>query len=324
MSLQVITLSKRYADIWILRDVSFEAERGKITGLFGVSGSGKTTVLKTIAGIEKTNGGTVTFDSKNASGLSREARNFYFSVPASSFLSSLLKSDGSAQLSGGERAAANVENALASDAEVLLLDDPFCSMDSFTKHKYFEKLRKSVNEKNLAVVFATSNYDDVFALCDSVAVLGGGGEIIQTGTPQDVYSEPRSYAVARITGRNNLFEARRLTSSKAEHPQFQTLTGEHRLVVEKIERNALGSINQNVWLCIRPEHISIAFGASFPEDNLLMAVITGVQLMGSTTLVELNANGLVLHALVLRLVGLNIGDECMLGLPPNWIQVLKS
>lgn len=323
MSLLVSKLSKRHGDKWIFRDVSFNAERGKILGLFGVSGSGKTTILKAVAGMDKASG-SVSFDSNDVTRLSRDARNFHFAgTPVRSFFGGLIKSDSSTNLSSGERAAIVIAEALISTKDLLLLDDPFCSMDDFLKQEFSQKLRRLVENRNLSVVFATGSYEDVFTICDKVAVLAGG-EIKQAGTPQDVYAAPVSYAVAKITGRNNLFEARRLTSSKSDNPQFQTLLGEHRLGAEKKELRALGAINQSVWLGIRPEHVSIAFGASFPEDNLLKAVITGVQLLGSTTLVELESNGLTLHALVLRLVGLNVGDECMLGLPPDRIQVLKS
>jgi ABC-type Fe3+/spermidine/putrescine transport system ATPase subunit len=106
--------------------------------------------------------------------------------------------------------------------------------------------------------------------------------------------------------------------------EFQTLTGDHRLQVDKTEKSLLGAITNNVTLAIRPEHISISFGASFPEDNLLKAEIVGIEYQGATTRLKLKANGLILEALVLRLVGLNIGDECMVGLPPDRILVLKS
>lgn len=323
MSLQISKLSQRSRDKRILRDVSFNVERGKVLGLFGVSGSGKTTILKAVAGLDKA-GGSISFDSNDVTGLARDVRNFHFAAPpARSFLGGFVKNDSSTQLSSGERAAVMIADALESINEVLLLDDPFCSMDDFLKQEFSQKLRKLVESRNLSVVLATSSYEDVLTHCDSVALLAGG-EIIQTGTPQQVYSNPISYEAARITGANNLFEARRFTSNKSENPQFQTLFGEHRLGVEKMERSALGAINQNVWLGIRPEHVSIAFGASFPEDNLLKAVITGVHLLGSTTIVELDAKGLKLSALVLRLVGLSVGDECMLGLPTDRIQVFKS
>ncbi len=323
MSLQVSKLSKRFGEKWVLRDVSLYAERGKILGLFGVSGSGKTTILRAVAGLDR-GSGSVSFDSNEVTNLASEARNFHLAAPpARSFLGSFVRSDSSTQLSSGERAAIVFAEALESTKDVLLLDDPFCSMDDFLKQKFSKKLRKLGENRNISVVFATSDYEEVFNYCDTVAVLSGGG-IILTGTPQQVYSNPVSFEAARITGRNNLFEARRLTSSKSANPRFQTLVGEHRLGVEKMELRTLGAINQNVWLGIRPEHVSIAFGASFPEDNLLKAVITGVQPMGSTTLVDLDSNGLTLQALVLRLVGLKVGDECMLGLPPDRIQVLKN
>ena len=89
-------------------------------------------------------------------------------------------------------------------------------------------------------------------------------------------------------------------------------------------QSSIGAITAPLTLTIRPEHISISFGASFPEDNLLKAKITDVQYLGATTRLKLDANGLILEAVVLRLVGLNIGDECMVGLPPDRILVLKN
>src|SRR4030095_7170001 len=102
--------------------------------------------------------------------------------------------------------------------------------------------------------------------------------------------QPSSRVVAEITGRNNLFAARRLTSSKAEIPEFHTIDGGHRLFAQHIERGSLGALNQNVTLGIRPEQVSISFGASFPADNLLKAQVTGVKFLGATTLVDLDAD----------------------------------
>ena len=196
-------------------------------------------------------------------------------------------------------------------------------MDKQKREFYFAELRQRTRDKNLTVVFTTNDFDEIFALCDKVAVLAKG-EIQQFDVPREVYEKPVNAEVARITGRNNLITARRLSSSKKETPEFLTLDGDHRVFADRPEKSALGAITQNVCLAIRPEHISISFGASFPEDNLLKATITEIIFQGSTTLVKLDANGLMLIALVLRLVGLNIGDECMVGLPPDRILVLKD
>jgi putrescine transport system ATP-binding protein len=158
---------------------------------------------------------------------------------------------------------------------------------------------------------------------DEIAVLESGS-ISRIGSPEEIYEAPATRHVASITGRCNIFEARRLTSSKTDIPEFQTICGAHRLFAEKADIAKLGSINRNISLAIRPENISISFGASFPEDNLLRAVVTKIQYLGETTSIEFDCSGLSLEALVFRLVGLHIGDECMLGLPPDRVRILKE
>jgi ABC-type Fe3+/spermidine/putrescine transport system ATPase subunit len=319
MSLKASNLSKLYDNNWILRDVSFEAERGEIFGLFGASGCGKTTILNILAGAEKSNGGTIHLDSSERS---KTDRNYAFAgqSPAPSWKQFF--GSGKSRPSGSEQAEA-VKHDIETAQNVLLLDDAFSCMDHMQKLESMSLLRKAAGEKSLAIVFATSNFDDILLFCDKVAVISDS-EIKQIGTPHEVYLEPVCYSVARIAGRNNLFEARRVTSSKAETPQFQTIEGSHKLSIQKVEKKFLGALNQNVSLGIRPEHISISFGASFPEDNLIRAKITGVQFQGATTLVELDADGLKLDVLVLRLVGLKSGDECMLGMPPDRIAIYKD
>ena len=127
-----------------------------------------------------------------------------------------------------------------------------------------------------------------------------------------------------MVGTNNLVSARRLSSTDAELPEFQTIDGGHRLLSRVTAKASLGAINQNVTLAIRPEHVSISFDASFPEDNVLKAVVTKVTFLGATTLVTLDAGGLTLDSRVFRVVGLNVADECMIAIPPHRIQVLKS
>ena len=324
MSLIINNLSKKYDNNLVIRDVSLKVEPGEILGLFGVVAEGKTTIIRILAGIEPLNDGAIFHNSKDLTNLSCEERGFHYpKLTNDAFWKSIFKTQKSSQLADGEGQVLALEHALQNASDVLLLDNQFCFMDRITREKNCEKLRAVVKEKNLAVVFATNDYNEVFSICDRVSVLHNG-EIRQTGTPREVFERPNSVAVARVTGRNNLIEARRLTSNQSAMPEFQTLVGEHRLFTDAVERNALGAINQTVTLAIRPEHISISFGASFPEDNLLKAKITGISFLGATTLIKLNADGLELEALVLRLVGLNVGEECMVGLPPDRVLVLKD
>lgn len=298
-----------------MRDVSFDVERGEILGLFGPSGAGKTAILDSLRGTSKVAMGSIFLDGRDITTTNRNG-----SVDAAEFADGSIwdrlfkKDDGRLR---------SLHRAIASAKNVLLLDEVFCGLDQGSREEAVAKLRSAVSEKNLSVIFASNDYERILDVCDRAAVIVRG-EILQVGTPHDIYEKPASRVVADITGRNNLFAARRLTSSKVEMPEFHTIDGGHRLFAQRIERGSLGALNQNVTLAIRPEHISISFGASFPEDNLLKATVTRVRFLGPTTLIELDADGLKLEALVLRLVGLDVGDECMVGLPPDRILILKD
>ncbi|HEX8737388.1 MAG TPA: ABC transporter ATP-binding protein [Pyrinomonadaceae bacterium] len=324
MPLKLDKVSRRAGDRWILRDFSLEATEGEIFGLLGANGAGKSVALRLIAGREKPNSGQFFFGG-DVTGDSAKARNFTLlsdeeNKSAWKNLFKPAKPDG---LSGGERQTSDFEKALQNTEKVLLLDNPFACLDPVSREESIAKLKKTAREKNLVVILAINDFEEAFLACDRLGVLHKG-EIIQTGTPRQLYEQPNSVAVAALLGRNNLITARRVTFNNQPIPEFQTLTGDHRLQTGKMERTTLGTITSDVTLMIRPEHISISFGASFPEDNLLKAEIASVQYCGATTRVKLDANGLTLEALVLRLVGLNPGDECLVGLPPDRILVLKS
>jgi ABC-type sugar transport system ATPase subunit len=203
-----------------------------------------------------------------------------------------------------------------------LIDAPICGAEPRVKGEFFEKAHSAAREGDLVVIYASNDFAEMFR-CEGAAVLEAG-LLRQTGTPQELYENPATRAVAAFTGRINLLEVRRLNSSKADIHEFQTIAGGHRIFAGKIERAALGPLNLNTYLAIRPEHLSISFGASFPEDNLLKASITGVRFLGPHTLVSLNCDGLPLEAYVRRLVGIGVGDECMVGLPPDRLRVLSQ
>lgn len=312
MALKIEKLSKRYDNTWALRDVELDVAAGEIYGIFGGTGSGKTTLLRTIAGTEKPNGGNVKFDGNGISFAENEQ---------SAGVASIFRRK-KAETSTGEERIAAFRNTLAKPAGLILLDEPFCGIDAVERDRLMAGL-STAKQNGTTIIFASSDYEQIAAICDRVAVLVMG-DVAQTGFPQEIYENPATAAVAAIVGRNNLFAARRLTSTNADLPEFQTIDGSHRILAQPTAKFALGAINQNVMLAIRPEQVSISFEASFPEDNVLKAVVTAIRFLGPTTIVELDAGGLHLESRVFRIVGLNVGEECMIAMPPHRIQVLKS
>lgn len=312
MTLHISNLSKRYGNIWILRDVSFDVEKGTVFGLIGPTASGKSTLLRVLAGQEKPSPPELTF------GTEEHDVQFYERGSARKGFSLFGKKP-----NGGSSGLSSLDRALNSAQDILLLDDPLSGIDLDTRDKYFNRIKEIARDKKITVIYATSDFETAALIADNLAVLADG-HIHQSGTAEELYESPISTTVARATGRCNIFASRRLTSTKFEIPEFQTIDGAHRLFAERCDVAKLGAINRNVSLAIRPESISMSFGASFPEDNLLKAVVTGVQFLGPVTVVALDADGLHLNAMVFRLVGLDVGQECMLGLPPERIKVLKD
>jgi ABC-type Fe3+/spermidine/putrescine transport system ATPase subunit len=322
MPLEIETLSKRSGSHWPFRDVGFTADDGRVFGICGGTASGKTTLLKTIAGKARPNGGAITLDGREITKSSAKDRDIYLLTAAETagifgFLG------GGSKVSSGEHEIDAFDQAIAGAGKVLLLDDPFSRLDEHLRQECFTKVRRFARSRGRIVIFASSDFRQVAAVADEMAVLAGG-EIKQVGTPQDVYDNPETVEAAQISGDINLFEARRLTSTDADLPEFHTIAGGHRIFAQAASKRRLGPINQNMTLAIRPEQVSMSVGSSFPEDNLLRGVVTAIKFGGPTSLVRFDASGLTLETRVFKIVGLQIGDECMLGLPPHRIVILRD
>ena len=308
MPLEIVKLSKRSRNKWILRDIALEAREGRIFGICGATSSGKSTMLNVIAGIGKPNGGAIKLGGKDLALVKPKERGMTLVTNRETAGLLTILSGGSSKESSGEKQLSAFENAIGKAGKVLLLDDPFDQMDEHLRERCFEKIRETTHHRNRIVIFASSDFSQIASLADDAAVLSGG-YIIQTGTPQEIYETPANVDAARLSGDNNLFEARRLSSSDSDLPEFQTMDGNHRIFAHRPEKSRLGPINKNMTLAIRPEQVSMSMGASFPEDNLLRAVVTNIKFRGPTSMIEFDAAGLKLETRVFKVVGLNIGVE---------------
>jgi iron(III) transport system ATP-binding protein len=350
-------ISKQYGATIAVDDLSLEVERGEFFGLLGPSGCGKTTTLRMIAGLETPDTGRISFDGRDITRLSPERRGFgmvfqnYALFPHLNVYENVAfglrarrrpKAEASRkvadalnlvqlpgyekrrvdELSGGQQQRVAIARAIAIEPALLLFDEPLSNLDVALREETRGELRELVKRLGLTAIYVTHDQDEAFALCDRIAVMNAG-RLMQTGTPQSLYEHPSNISVARFLGRNNFIRAMRLSKNHETNGEFKTLDGGYTLYVP-VKADESGPINKPVVLTIRPEHISITQGASFPADNVLRATVREVSFAGATTSVKLDADGLALEALVLRLVGLAPGDHCMVGLPPGRIHVLKE
>jgi len=356
--LSLKNLSKQYGVTRAVEDLSLGVERGEFFGLLGPSGCGKTTILRMIAGLETPDNGVIAFDGRDITRQSPENRGFGMVFQNYALFPHLNVFDNVAfglsarrrppkseverrvaealalvqlpdyekrrvdEISGGQQQRVAIARAIAIEPALLLFDEPLSNLDVALREETRGELRELVKRLGLTAIYVTHDQDEAFALCDRIGVMSGG-RLMQTGTPRDLYEHPASLSVARFLGRNNFIKAMRVSKKHDSNGEFKTLVGGHTLNVPTDPKD-VAPINKPAMLTIRPESVAITEGASFPADNVLRATVRQVNYEGATTTVKLDADGLPLEVLVLRLVGLVPGDTCMVGLPPGRISVLRD
>lgn len=235
--LEVLHLSKRYPGQVkpAVHDLSFSVEEGDILALVGPSGCGKTTCLRLIAGLERPDFGWIHLNGKRMAGegtfIPPEKRgvglvfqehalfphmnvyeNVAFGLKAKNGkkgqqvneylelvgLQALAKRYPQA-LSGGERQRVALARALAPQPELLLLDEPFSSLDADLRIQMREQVRKILKSIQATVIFVTHDQEEALFMGDRLAVFQDG-EIEQIGSPEEVFHQARSRFVAEFMG----------------------------------------------------------------------------------------------------------------------------
>lgn len=202
-AVSVRNISKNYGDVEALRDMSLEFPRGQLTSLLGPSGCGKTTLLKIIAGLLEPTSGQVEVNGKTVSGPGKDRafvfqdfallpwatviRNVAFGLEMRGVAASereaiaekYIKEVGLAgfeqsyphELSGGMRQRVGLARALAVEADVLLMDEPFSAVDEQTRRKFQEDLLNLVQIENKTFIFVTHSIEEAVYVSDQIAIL---------------------------------------------------------------------------------------------------------------------------------------------------------
>ncbi len=212
--------------------------------LFGRSGSGKTTALRCIAGLETPDSGTISindkvyFDSKKKVNLPPQKRKIGYMFQENALFPHMnvrqniefgLKGRSSAEkmervnemldlvgieelefaypdeLSGGQKQKVALARALAPDPEVLLLDEPFSALDTVVRLKLRKELKAIQKKLGIPVVFITHDPVEAFTIADRMVVFDDG-RVQQLGSPEDVFYQPKTRYVAELVGFSNLFD----------------------------------------------------------------------------------------------------------------------
>jgi ABC-type Fe3+/spermidine/putrescine transport system ATPase subunit len=237
----VVGISKRFGKASVLENISFDVGEGEVLVLLGASGSGKTTILRIIAGLEMPYTGKVILHGKDVTELPARERGVgvifqsYALFPKMTVeknigyglrirkrkrkeiketvneLLSLVQLEEHrkkypSQLSGGQQQRVAIARTLAYKPEVLLFDEPFGALDTQTRVHLRREIRALLKKVNVPSIFITHDQEEALELGDRVAVLNEG-HIEQIGTPFEIYNHPATEYVATFLGAANVLDA---------------------------------------------------------------------------------------------------------------------
>lgn len=302
-NLEIINVSKNFGNERILNNVSLEVQKGEFFSILGPSGCGKTTLLRMIAGFIKPDKGEIKINDKKIDHLPPNKRNVntvfqnYALFPNMTIFDNVafplkLKSHDKkfiynevkkflelvrlweykdklpANLSGGQKQRVSIARALISKPDVLLLDEPLSALDAKLRQKLLIELDTIHDEVGITFIFVTHDQEEALSVSDRIAVMNKG-DILQIGTPNEIYETPTTSFVADFIGETNFLNA----TIKAVFEDY-ALAQSEELGEFKVELDKPVKVGDEVVLTLRPEKIYVDNKA--PNNNSKYKVLTGI------------------------------------------------
>ncbi|HRX07955.1 MAG TPA: ABC transporter ATP-binding protein [Candidatus Limiplasma sp.] len=321
-------ISKEFDGTYVLQNINLYIRENEFVTLLGPSGCGKTTTLRIIGGFEHPSEGVVLFEGKDITHLPPYKRkvntifqkyalfphlnvqdNIAFGqriakVPEAEIkkrvakMLDLVDLEGYGkrrveQLSGGQQQRVAIARALINEPQVLLLDEPLGALDLKLRKEMQLELKRMQQTLGITFLYVTHDQEEALTMSDTVVVMNRGN-ILQIGTPKDVYDEPVNAFVADFIGESNIYPGTMLEDKLVRFAGFNFPC------VDK----GFGS-NQPVDVVIRPEDINIVK----EEDGQIAGVVESVLFKGVhyEMIIEVGELEFKIHSTVMQEPGSRVG-----------------
>lgn len=287
MYVELKNINKNFGDYKASDNVNFGVEKGKLIGLLGPSGSGKTTILRMIAGLETPDSGDIIIDGVRVNDLAASKRGIGFVFQNYALFRYMTVYDNIAfglrvqkadkkkidervrelikligleglekrypsQLSGGQRQRVAFARALAPNPQLLLLDEPFAAIDAKVRKELRSWLREMIEKLGVTSIFVTHDQDEAIEVADEI-IITNKGRIEQTGTPIEIYHNPKTAFTASFFGETTCvddyskfhnFEHIENVEKAIVRPEFVKVTKKNE--VQKYKSSASHGVTKNV------------------------------------------------------------------------------
>ena len=323
-AIEVQNVAKSFGSFQALKGVSFDIYDNEFFTMLGPSGCGKTTLLRMIAGFEAPTSGAIRLHGRDIGAEPPHKRrvntvfqsyalfphmtleaNIAFALENLGWKRDRIRARVAqmlelvhmsqfanrrpAQLSGGQRQRIALARALASEPEVLLLDEPLSALDLKLRQAMRDELRALQRATGITFIFVTHDQEEALDMSDRICVLGAG-EVQQIGAPNEVYEDPENRFVADFIGETNFFPAE-VIAVEGDRATVQTALGK----VETFQKGA--RVGAPAMLSLRPEKIGIDDQAQVAASGgaLLQGIVSSRNYMGGYTHYTIAVNGMDLR-----------------------------
>ncbi len=300
-------VSKSFKGTRVLDDIDFDVAEGESLVLLGASGSGKTTILRIIAGLDEPDTGRIILHGKEVTDLPARERNVgvifqsYALFPRMTVegnigyglrirrrpkseikkevdrLIELVRLEEHrtkypSQLSGGQQQRVAIARTLAYKPQVLLFDEPFGALDAQIRGRLRREIHALLRKVNVPAVFITHDQEEALELGDRIAVINAG-RIEQIGTPDEVYNRPETEFVATFLGAANLL----LGVINQDCVEIGTAT------IPAPEETKRFREGQAVKLVFRPEDVCLSHSGQLPDGcrRLTNGIVEEISFVGA-------------------------------------------
>ena len=305
-AVKITNLSHTIGNKEILRNINFTLSKDSISCILGPSGSGKTSLLKLIAGLERVQNGSIKINSKEVSSKSKhlptEKRNIGFlfqdyalfphltvkqnleypinyktSPHTIEDIIKLIKLPNSLnkyphELSGGEQQRVALARSIISNPDILLLDEPFSSLDLNLREDVRDDTLHLLQKSNVSVIIVTHDPFEAMFISNQINIMDTTGRIVQSGSPAELYNNPANSYVAEFFGETNRFEG--------VVKNAQIITPVDKISAPKELEN------KNVKIHIRPRGIRL--NKQPTPVNGIKGTVMASKLMGSFSFIHLS------------------------------------
>jgi putrescine transport system ATP-binding protein len=318
---QIVDVVKKFGETVAVKQVSLSVKKGELFALLGSSGCGKSTLLRMLAGLETVTSGKILIDGEDLAQMPpyRRPVNMMFQsyalfphMTVEANVAFGLKQEGVAkaelkervqavldlvqmgrfakrkphQLSGGQQQRAALARSLIKRPKLLLLDEPMSALDKQIRQRTQIELVNILDKVGVTCIMVTHDQEEAMTMAGRLAVMSEG-EIVQLGTPHEVYEYPNSRFSAEFIGSTNLFDGN-VVEDEPDHVFVETPDLPVRMYVN---HGITGPLGMPVTISVRPERIALTRKPPEGAYNWGNGVVTNIAYMGGYSLYHVKLDG---------------------------------